>query len=188
LRRGLPPAVERPPKAWPSIRVWPIIIQCWNSNPHSRPSAFTAMIMLRRTALTFPTNVIKRIVHFVDITWSTSFLDSLPSWQERCQCLRHLCLASRAFRECATPFLYREIRLVLNDGRPLSALISTLDSSTTTFPLAAQEPAGYGSYTRFIFLSSTEGAIPQADFAVGIRNLTGRLLGLRLAYIYSPSF
>jgi hypothetical protein len=158
-------------------------MQCWNLDPHSRPLAFDVTRMLRRTALTFPTIIVKRIAHFVDIMWSDNSLRSLLTWQERCQCLRHLCLVSRAWRECATPFLYRDLRLVLKDGWPLSALIYGLDSSTTKSPFSSQELAGYGGCTRIICLTIVPDDMRPSDKAVGIRNLTERLPGLRLVHI-----
>jgi hypothetical protein len=165
--------------------MWPIISNCWNSDPHSRPSAFAAARILRRTILTFPITVIKRIAHYVDVMWEYGFITSALTWGERCRCLRHLCLVSQAYRECVTPFLYREIRLILNNGRPLSALMAALDSSSTKPPFSPLEPAGYGSYTQFISLGIGSNAIRQYDVAVGVRNLTDRLPGLRLVHIHS---
>jgi hypothetical protein len=138
---------------------------------------------LRRTALTFPAIVIKRIAHFVDLIWEHR--DPLPvrDWSERCRCLRHLCLVSKGYRECVTPFLYREISLTLNDERRLSALVSVLKHSTTKSRLFLLEPSGYGSYTQVILIGIWS-TMRQSDLAVGVRNLTDRLPGLQLIQIH----
>jgi hypothetical protein len=144
--------------------------------------------MLRHTTLTFPAHVVKRIAHFVDITCEHEFTRR-TRWEERCQCLRHLCLVSRAYRECTAPFLYRAIRLDLRTPQCLLRLISTLDRSTTASLLSLQEPSGYGSCTQFIFLNIAQNAMRQSDLAIGIRNLTDRLPRLRLAHIHAyPGF
>jgi hypothetical protein len=185
LRRGLPPAAERPQQAWPSVRAWPILAGCWAADPLSRPSAFTIAYMLRRTSFTFPTTVFKRIVHFVDITWGRIHFDSLPTWEERCKCLRHLCLVSTAYRTCVTPILYRAIWLDMGEPWRLPALLSSLESSTTKALLSPQEADGYGVCTEMLTLPIPEKGPYQRNISVRVRDVLSKLPGLRLLNIDS---
>ena len=106
----------------------------------------------------------------------------------RCQCLCHLCLVSRAYRECVTPFLYRDIRLNLRMPQCLFSLIATLDSIPTKSLLDPREPSGYGSCTKFIAIDIAQNAMHQSDLAVGIRNLIDRLPGLQLVQIHGSHY
>lgn len=186
LKKGRPPATELPQVSWPSRRIWSLLVHCWDAEPSSRPSAFVASHMLKCTTMTFPSNVVRRIMHFVASLYAdhpTHYRRT--EWYKRCECLRALCLVSRKYRILATQFLYRDIRILLDaNSSSLHSLFKTITGSAAQLhPFDHSSPNDYGDYTEILAISMSNQAFYTSNTTQMIRDIISRMPSIQLVII-----